>query len=516
MKSVMNHSFSQAPTADIPRSSFNRNHGLKTTFDAGQLIPIFWDEVIPGQTKTVNPTIFARLNTPLYPLMDNMYLDTHFFFVPYRQIWDNWRKFCGEQVDPGDSTDYTVPQIQTLQGSISIGSLADYFGLPTGVPGLEFSDLPFRAYKHIWNEWYRDENLQESEVFSKGDAPTSTYNTVLKRGKRHDYFTSCLPWLQKGDAVNVQFANGTADVRAEGGGPVNVIKENSSYTQAPLVINNGKLEVAGGQDNATDRPLFVNLADAQATTINELRQAFQIQKLLERDARSGTRYSEVVKAHFGVDFLDVTYRPEYLGGSTSPVTFQEIPMTAPKNSYLGQATGDLAAAGTVVVNGGGFTKSFTEHGIVIGLASVRADITYQQGVDRFWSRETRYDFYWPALAHIGEQAVLKKEIYATGNGANDNSVFGYQERWAEYRYKQSKITGKMRSAATDSLDAWHLSQEFTGNGPSLNEAFIEENPPIDRVVAFPEEPHFHMDCYFNFTDVSPMPVFSVPGLIDHF
>jgi len=536
MKTVMDHNFSQAPTADIPRSSFDRSHGLKTTIDAGYLYPIFWDEALPGQTKTVDPTIFARINTPLFPLMDNLYMDVHFFFVPYRQVWDNWRKFCGEQVDPGDTTDYTIPQQQTQQGQIAVGSLADYFGLPTGTPGLEFSDLPFRAYKHIWNEWYRDQNLQQTEDFSKGDASMSNYNYLLKRGKRHDYFTSCLPWLQKGDSVNLPLGS-QATIKLDGTNNELVFRSQHQHAginldSTPIVPEVKQLNGSSYStfNEETDRTnidpteytgAYADLSSATASTVNELRKAFQIQKLLERDARSGTRYSEVVKAHFGVDFLDVTYRPEYLGGSTSPVTFQEIPYTAaqtPGSSYMGtpaQATGDLAAAGQIVVNSGGFTKSFTEHGIVIGLASVRADLTYQQGVDRFWSRETRYDFYWPALAHIGEQAVLNKEIYATGSGTQDNGVFGYQERWAEYRYKQSKITGKMRSNASSSLDAWHLSQEFS-SAPSLNSTFIEENPPMDRVTAFPNEPDFHMDCHFRFTDVSPMPVFSVPGLIDHF
>lgn len=522
MKSVMTHQFSNAPTADIPRSSFDRSHGYKTTFDAGKLIPVFVDEALPGDTLALNPTMLVRVNTPIYPIMDNLFLDIHFFSVPIRQVWANFRKFCGEQVNPGDSTDYTVPVMNaTATTGYANETLFDYMGLPTKVPDYEHSTLPLRAYNHIYNEWYRDQNLINSATVTTADSgDSSAHFTVRSRGKRHDYFTSCLPWLQKGDAValplgtsapveglyrvDTAWDTGSLGYRSLNAGTTTFTRANTDGNRTKAVetrdVNNG---------NAST-PIYADLSSATAATINQLREAFQIQKLLERDARSGTRYSEIVKSHFGVDFLDVTYRPEYLGGTSSPVQFNSVPTTTDGTRKVG----DLAAYGLAVVKGGGFTKSFTEHCIVMGIASVRADLTYQQGLDRMWSRSTRYDFYWPALAHIGEQSVLNKEIYCDGS-ANDDLVFGYQERWAEYRYKPSKITGKMRSNDAGTLDAWHLSQEF-GSLPALNETFITENPPMDRVVAVTTEPDFTLDAYFNYNCARPMPLFSVPGLIDHF
>jgi hypothetical protein len=538
MKSVMTHQFSRVPQAEIQRSTFNRSHGYKTTFDAGYLIPVFLDEALPGDTFNVKPTLFARLNTPIYPIMDNQFLDLHFFSVPIRQIWENWRKFCGEQVDPGDSIDYTVP-IMAAPASTGYSNelLQDYLGLPTKVPDFEHSALPTRAYNHIYNEWYRDQNLIDSVTLDKDDGPdTYTDYVKMKRGKRHDYFTSCLPWLQKGDAVEMPIGT-RADIKniglySIGGGTQSTYNVyETGNTSTTTYSNSVRIEGESASTGSGESKLaiemtsgypdvYADLSSATAATVNELRQAFQIQKLLEKDARAGTRYSELIKSHFGVDFLDVTYRPEFLGGSSVPINIQQIPQTSETD---GTPQGTLAAIGTAVMNNGGFTKSFTEHCIVMGIASVRTDITYQQGLDRMWSRETRYDFYYPSLAHIGEQAILTKEIYCqdpttdTGStGTPDNErVFGYQERWAEYRYKQSKITGKLRSNDTNTLDAWHLSQEFTST-PELNQTFIEENPPMDRVVAVTSEPDFIMDCYFNFQCARPMPLYSVPGLIDHF
>jgi len=533
MKSVMEHSFSKAPTADIPRSSFDRSHGLKTTLDAGKLVPVFVDEVLPGDTVSLNPTMFARVNTLLYPIMDNMFLDVHFFFVPYRQVWEDFRKFCGEQTNPNDSTDYTVPTINISNGWQE-ASLGDYFALPTKVNNTTSSVLPFRAYNHIYNEWYRDQNLIDSAPMPTGSQnETTTSNYIVRtRGKRHDYFTSNLPWTQKGDSVQLPLgdkafistdATDTYSVTNMLGVNSTEYNERRSFRDySGSGANAGKegdtLSTSSQASNTQipeENLLYADLATATASTVNELRRAFQIQKLLERDARSGTRYSEIVNAHFGVNFMDVTYRPEYLGGSSSALQTEAIPMTATTNNYTGQSTGDLAAMGTITCQGGGFTKSFTEHGVVMGIASIRADLTYQQGMNRMWNRRTRYDFFWPALAHIGEQATLNKEIYYQNNAQQNDDVFGYQERWAEYRYKPSQITGQMRSNAASSLDAWHLSQEF-GLLPQLNETFIQENPPVDRIVAVQNEPNFHMDCYFNYTCARPMPMYSVPGLIDHF
>lgn len=513
MKSVMVHSFSQVPSADIPRSTFDRSHGYKTTFDAGRLVPVFVDEVLPGDTVSLNPTMFARLNTPLFPIMDNLFLDVHFFFVPYRQIWLNWRKFCGEQVDPGDSTDYTVPVV-SWAGNIGEQSLFDYFGLPIGGQPSNVSSLPLRAYRHIFNEWYRDQNLTDSAGFIAGDGPDTVDGAVLpfRRGKRHDYFTSCLPWPQKGDAVDLPLGTQAPVTTDSAGAAAEVTVKVPSIGTGDYQLNGSTtyVQTTSTAGVAADA-LYADLTSATAATINQLRQAFQIQKLLERDARAGTRYSEVIKAHFGVDFLDVTYRPEFLGGGSTPINVTQVPQTSESGTT---PQGTLAAFGTAMLQNGGFTKSFTEHGIVMGIASVRADLTYQQGIERFWSRQTRYDFYWPALAHIGEQAVLNKEIYYQGTSADDD-VFGYQERWAEYRYKPSRITGKLRSDAVSSLDPWHLSQDFTSL-PVLGGTFIEENPPMDRVVAVTSEPDFLMDCYFNYRCARAMPVYSVPGLIDHF
>ena len=520
MQSVMVHQFSQAPTADIPRSSFNMSAGYKTTFDAGYLIPIFHFEVVPGDTVSCNPSLFARLNTPIYPLMDNMFLDLHFFFVPYRLLWTNWRKFCGEQEDPGDSTDYTIPVIAaTATTGYSNQSIYDYFGLPTQVPDYEHSALPLRAYALIFNEWYRDQNLIDSINIPTGDGPdNATAYGLRRRGKRHDYFTSGLPFLQKGDAVEIPLGTeakvNTAALATES---INVLT--GSGQQRDMQDSAGTV-VLKGTVTDTDNYLYADLSIATAATINELRRAFQIQKLLERDARSGTRYAEVIKAHFGVDFYDVSYRPEFLGGGSTPIQINSVPQTSETGTT---PQGNLSAFGTASMQEGGFTKSFVEHGIVLGIASARADLTYQQGLERMWSRQTRYDFYWPALAHIGEQSILMKELYCqdpatdTGStGTKDNErVFAYQERWAEYRYKQSLITGKLRSNDAQSLDAWHLSQEFSSL-PGLNETFINETPPMSRVTAVPSEPDFLMDCYFSLNVARPIPLYSVPGMIDHF
>ena len=538
-RSVMEHSFAEVPRAEIPRSSFNRSHGLKTAFDADYLIPVLLDDVVPGDTVNCDMHFFGRLaSPPLFPIMDNLHMESFFFFVPYRLVWDNWEKMHGAQDDPSDSIDFTVPQMNGGNTYV-VGDLADYFGLPANINTDEgISCLPFRAYRLIWNEWFRDQNLQDSVDLVTDDGPDTNAETgfqdvPLKRGKRHDYFTSCLPSPQKGDSVGLGFATDAVVLPGATEHTTTAYANRIAFRDGAsgayptsgrevLFGPTGGIEQAttsgtSGGNRVYPSNLYADLSSSSAVNINDLRLAFQTQRLLERDARSGTRYNEMILAHFGVTVPDFrVQRPEFLGGGSSPVNITPVAQTTYQGTQtIEDAKGALSGFGTVSGRHG-FTKSFTEHGMLIGLVNVRGDITYQQGIDRYWKKDSRYDFYYPVLAQIGEQSVPSYEIYYDGT-ANDDNIFGYQERYAEYRYKPSRLTGIMRSNVAGTLESWHLSEDFASR-PTLGSSFIESNTgtPLDRALSVPSEPHMICDFYFEYKWARPMPVYGVPGNLDHF
>ncbi|AXH74006.1 MAG: major capsid protein [Microviridae sp.] len=532
------HSFAQVPSVNMARSAFNRSYAIKDTFDFDYLTPLFVEEILPGDTMNLNVKCFARLATQVVPVMDNMYLDFFFFFVPNRLVWNNWERFNGAQDDPGDSTDFLIPTITSpVTTGFTVGSTFDHWGIPTGVPGFTVSALPFRAMNLVWNEWFRDQNLQDSIVISKGDGPdlASAY-PLLKRAKKHDYFTSCLPNPQKGPAVTMPLGS-TAPITGLAVTPVQNINvyrgtgtsiggafSSASTATGPIGVNitsgavpaNNNITLATVPTNIVTSGLEADLTDATAATINQFRQAIMMQSLLELDARGGTRYVEIIKAHFNVISPDFRLqRPEFLSGGTIPISQHPVAQTSETGT---SPQANLAAYSTAAEFGNriGFSKSFVEHGYVLGFVQARADVTYQQGLNKLWSRRTRWDFFWPKFQELGEQAVLRREIYTDGT-ANDDIVFGYQERFAEMRYHPSEIRGQFRSTFAETLDVWHLAEEF-GSAPTLGNTFIQSNTPIARVLEVPDEdyPDLLLDGFFELKHARPMVTYGVPASLGRF
>ena len=566
-----NSRFAQAPQVDIQRSTFDRSSGHKTTFNAGKLVPIYVDEVLPGDTFEMKTSAIIRGSTPIFPVMDNANLDIYFFFVPNRLVWDHWKEFNGENTTSKweQTVEYSIPQMAAPSGNGTVvgwekGTLADYMGVPTNIgPGATQTNaewtvnhLPFRAYCLIWNEWFRDQNLQDPVLIDTGDSQTNGRHLIpegnsitfenqaalqganlLPVNKYFDYFTGALPEPQKGPDVLlplgqtapvITMTEDIAQITSANTG-MRFISESPINSQHKMAINatgNGKgngvlieTSTSGSPSEGKLIPtnLYANLNEATSATINELRLAFQLQKLYERDARGGTRYIEIIKSHFGVTSPDARLqRPEYLGGERIPINIDQVIQTS--GTMEGTTPQGNTGAYSLTGNQGSYFKhSFVEHGYVLGLACVRTEHTYQQGLEKIWNRKNRFDFYWPALANIGEQAILNKEIYLQASKATNEQAFGYQEAWAEYRYKPSRVSSAFRSNVTGSLDAWHYADYYDAL-PKLSAEWVQETyKNVDRTLAVQStlEDQYIADFWFKCKCTRPMPIYSIPGLIDH-
>ncbi len=511
MQSVMSHKFGQTPSVQAPRSVFDRSSGFKLAIDADYIYPIFLDEIVPGDQMRMSATLFGRMNTPIFPIMDNLFIDTFWFFVPYRILFDNFRYMLGEQDSPGDSIDFTFPTMTSTTGTGYLeDSIHDYLGIPPGVPDFVHCVLPHRAYNAINQHWFRNQNLQNEYVLNTDAGPdTTTDYTLLKRCKRHDYFTSALPWPQRGSTAITLPLGSSAPITFDG------VATNYATIKAPNIgVSDYNLNVSGtylqghADTSGTQFPLYADLANATSSSINLMRVAVTTQQFLERDARGGTRANEIIRSHFGVTVPD--YRavyPEYLGGSTDRVSINSVPQSS-QTATTPQGT--VSAFGTLSSKSG-WSKSFTEFGLIMGLANIRADITYQKGVDKIWTRSTRYDLYWPDFAQLGEQVILQQEIELTDPaGATNETVFGYIPRFDDLRFKPSRMAGPFRSTHSASLDPWHLSEELSS--PALNATFIQSNTPMARIEAVSSEADFTIDCFFQYNCVRPIPLNGVPGL----
>ncbi len=536
--------FSMLPRNQFERSKFQIEHTHKTTFNAGKLIPFFCEmDVLPGDTYKMTTSAVIRMSTPKYPVMDNCYADFYYFFVPNRLVWEHWKEFNGENRNGAwtNTTEYEVPTLTTPTGGALTGTLMDYFGIPIGVENVEFNALPIRAYILTWNEWFRDQNVTAPLTENIGDANATADNenpvlggTPLSVYKYHDYFTSCLPQPQKGEAITSPLGTTAPVITSETnntvsnwpklywGNPTN--GNNVAGDGGTICLNSdgstrgdGQNQGGGALGNIIPKNLVADLTQATAATINALRLAFATQRILEKDARGGTRYTEIVRNHFGVISPDARQqRPEYLGGKRVPINMQQVVQTSSTVQGV-SAQGNTAAMSLTGDTDNSFTKSFTEHGIILGLVCIRQDHTYQQGLERGWSRKRRLDYYWPSLAHLGEQPVYMKELYARGTDA-DNEIFGFQERWAEYRYKPNRISGEFRSTYETPLDSWHYGDLYE-DAPVLSTEFLQETAQyIDRTLTVTSElqNQFIADFYMAITAVRPMPIYSVPGLLDHF